>query len=124
MATAHRITWHTKEAEEFVRARGRDVVVAIARAVVARAKELLSVQGSPTDRSLPGEPPRKQTGDLQRSIGYTIDETTLKSQVGTPLPYGKYLELGTRRGLAARPWLRPAFAWVAARMDAIIARIR
>lgn len=59
--------------------------------------------------SRPGEPPRKQTGHLRRSIAYEVDRTNLVARIGTNLAYGRYLELGTRR-MAPRPWLRRAQA--------------
>lgn len=56
-------------------------------------------------RSQPGEPPRKQTGQLRRSIAREV--VALVGRVGTNLEYGRHLELGTRH-MAARPWLRRA----------------
>lgn len=54
--------------------------------------------------SSPGEPPFKQTGHLRRSIQWELvgDAT---GRVGTNLKYGLYLEKGTTRDLAARPYL-------------------
>ena len=34
----------------------------------------------------------------------------MEARVGTNLAYGKALELGTKRGLLPRPWLRRALA--------------
>ena len=58
-------------------------------------------------RSLPGEPPRTQTGTLRRSITHEVfpkaDEVISSfstpdfvGRVGTNVKYGKYLEFGTR----------------------------
>jgi HK97 gp10 family phage protein len=60
-------------------------------------------------RSAPGAPPYKQTGLLRASVTHELSEGYLAvtARVGTNLPYGKYLELGTRK-MAARPWLRRA----------------
>lgn len=44
--------------------------------------------------SSPGEPPAKDTGELQRSYG--IDETTEWLRVGSPLPQAPALEFGTK----------------------------
>jgi hypothetical protein len=94
--------------------------------VEAKAKELLSVDG--TGRriatvkvrgkrlrkkslvhgfapSAPGEPPRLQTGRLRGSVAHAVNG--LVGLVGTNVPYGRWLELGTRL-TAARPWLRRA----------------
>ena len=50
-----------------------------------------------------GQPPRKQTGHLRRSVTYNVNG--LVGRVGTPIKYGRYLELGTRH-MKPRPWLR------------------
>jgi len=70
--------------------------------------------------SAPGEPPRKQTGRLRASVAYEVDEAALTARVGTNLDYGLYLELGTMRGLAPRPWLRRALAESQARINVIL----
>jgi len=57
-------------------------------------------------RSLPGNPPAVQTGHLKRSITWERAGRYTR-RVGTNLPYGLYLELGTKKMLA-RPFLRPA----------------
>lgn len=56
--------------------------------------------------SAPGEPPRKRSGFLQRSVTYEIDVEGLTSRVGPSVnaTYGVHLELGTAR-MQARPWL-------------------
>lgn len=59
--------------------------------------------------STPGEPPHKQTGRLRSSIAQSYDESAMTSRVGTPVAYGKFLELGTSK-MAARPYLRAALA--------------
>lgn len=56
-------------------------------------------------RSLPGEPPRKQTGELRMSITHEVDADTLTARVGSQLKRAKFLELGTRK-MQARPFLR------------------
>ena len=61
-------------------------------------------------RSAPGEPPRKQTGFLREHVTYEVDESSMEARVGTNLLYGKALELGTKRVLLPRPWLRRALA--------------
>lgn len=58
-----------------------------------------------TERSAEGEPPRKQYGELRRSITWVIDADKLVAYVGTNKIYGKYLELGTSL-MAKRPFLR------------------
>ena len=57
--------------------------------------------------SRPGQPPAVQTGALRHSIHGTRS-VNMVSSAGTGLPYGLFLERGTRRGLLPRPWLMPA----------------
>lgn len=71
-------------------------------------------------RSTAGEPPRKQTGRLRASVTYEVDAASLTARVGTNVQYGKYLELGTRRGIAPRPWLRRALAECQAQIQQIL----
>ena len=82
-----------------------------------RAKELLSISGTgrvggvehgTPETSKPGEPPRKQTGRLRASVTREIDEASMEGRVGTNVAYGKHLEMGTKRGILPRPWLRRA----------------
>lgn len=60
-------------------------------------------------RSSAGDPPFKQTGRLRASITHELldDAEGPFARVGTNLPYGLYLELGTRR-MRPRPFLRRA----------------
>jgi len=57
--------------------------------------------------SKPGEVPRVQFARLKGSIEWEIHPVLPVGRVGTNLPYGKFLELGTRR-MAPRPFMRPA----------------
>lgn len=57
------------------------------------------------DPSLPGEPPKRVTGQLVRSIATQQAPDGMNWLVGTNLAYGLYLEFGTSK-MAARPWLR------------------
>lgn len=71
-------------------------------------------------RSAPGEPPRKQTGRLRASVTYEVDEAGMNARVGTNVKYGRYLELGTKRGIAPRPWLRRALAEMWSRVNELL----
>lgn len=132
-----RLDWHGDEALAHVRARAVRGLTRAAITVARRAKELLSVAGTAVRskggrgkrkgsrvygavRSKPGEPPRKQTGRLRAAVTYEVDAATLTARVGTNLPYGKHLELGTRKGLAPRPWLRRALAECRARIMSLL----
>lgn len=70
--------------------------------------------------SKPGEPPRKQHGRLRASVTYEVDPDTLTARVGTNVEYGRHLELGTRRGLAPRPWLRRALLEMRGRVNELL----
>lgn len=138
---ATHLDWHGDEAIDHVRGRAVRWLTRAAITVQRRAKELLSVAGTAQAargmartvggvrrkyrkarriygavRSQPGEPPRKQTGRLRASVAYEVDEQALSARVGTNVKYGRYLELGTKKGLLPRPWLRRALA---ESMDAI-----
>ena len=109
-------------------------------AVKTRAQELLSVAGTAhasghgsrtkgqriegAVRSKPGEPPRKQTGRLRGSVTYEVDESKPEGRVGTNVKYGKHLELGTKRGILPRPWLRRALAEMQTKVSSLLAQIK
>jgi phage gpG-like protein len=118
------IEWHGDEAMELVREKAARGLSRAAMEVRRRAAQLLSLAGTANStggggkrkgsritgavRSAPGEPPRKQTGRLRASVTYEV--SGLEARVGTNVKYGKYLELGTKRGISPRPWLRRALA--------------
>jgi hypothetical protein len=61
------------------------------------------------DPSSPGEFPKKLTGQLQRSITWTVTQKPLTLTVGSNLAgYPKYLQLGTTL-MSPRPWLTLGF---------------
>jgi hypothetical protein len=108
--------WFGDQAKAYVRRRTMHGLRKLAVAVETKAASLLGVQGSPTDRSHPGQPPRRQTGELQAGVFSEVDEESMSAFVGTNVPHGIYMELGTKRGIAPRPWLRPALAFGAAKV--------
>lgn len=74
-----------------------------------KVREAISVANTPRIRlrsgryiglspSSPGQPPRKLSGHLRRTITTELSPAKDVARVGTNLPYGKYLELGTRGG--------------------------
>jgi HK97 gp10 family phage protein len=73
------------------------------------------------DPSKPGEYPKKVRGDLQRSITYTTDKVNHSAQVGTNLPYGEYLELGTVK-MAPRSFLRRTLIEEQGKIDEIMSK--
>ena len=84
---------------------------AVAKAVL---KSAIKVEGDSKklfkgrdDESVAGEPPRVQTGRLRASITHRMISQT-EAEVGTNVPYGAELELGTSR-TRKHPFLQPAF---------------
>ncbi len=69
--------------------------------------------------SLPGEPPKKVRGDLQRSIAYEMSKDKQSAKIGTNLAYGKHLELGTRY-MQPRPYLRSTLQEEQGKIDQIL----
>lgn len=81
-------------------------------------KRMLSTPVFP--RSSPGEPPRREFGNLINSYLMELDRTILTARIGSGMiptkgrmaPYARYLEYGTVGGkfgpIEARPHLRPA----------------
>lgn len=67
-----------------------------------------NLKGSHDSAESAGGNPFKITGRLAGSITNVFDEETMTSKVGTPVPYGAYLQRGTRK-MAARPWVTIAF---------------
>jgi phage gpG-like protein len=132
-----RVDWDGDGAIAHVRSAAARALTRAAVEVTRRARELLSVPGTAQGRdagtgryrrvygaapSAPGEPPRKQTGRLRASVTYEVDDASLTARVGTNVEYGKYLELGTKRGIAPRPWLRRALAECRARIEQILSQ--
>ena len=127
--------WNGDEAMEYCRSRATGFITRAAIEVERRAKELLSVPGTAFSRrtgkrlndqvrSKPGEPPRKQTGTLRASVTYEVDEKNASARVGTNLKYGKALELGTKRGIKPRPWLRRALFEMQAKVNELLSEIK
>lgn len=71
--------------------------------------------------SAPGQPPHADTANLKRSIRWEFSSSPgeMIVRIGSPVKYGLFLELGTRR-MAARPWLRPSFLRMMPRIRAIL----
>lgn len=130
--------WDGEGAMNHIRGLAVGFITQAAIVVERRAKELLSVPGTASSigngskgkrlddqvRSKPGEPPRKQTGTLRARVTYEVDEKTMTARVGTNLLYGKALELGTKKGLAPRPWLRRALYETQGKINELLSQIK
>lgn len=131
------LEWHGDDALAMVRKRAVGFIRRACYAVKARAKELLSIPGTAQGRdgkgkfkritgavrSAPGEPPRKQTGRLRASVDVEVDDASMTGRVGTNVKYGKDLELGTKRGIKPRPWLRRALAEEQTKVNDLLGQI-
>lgn len=133
------VVWNGDGAMDYVRRRAAGFLTRAAITVARRAKELLSIPGTAKAtgrgrqrkgnnvygavRSQPGEPPRKQTGRLRTSVTYEVDDRRLDARIGTNVEYGKHLELGTKRGLAPRPWLRRALDECRGRVNEFLSQL-
>jgi phage gpG-like protein len=98
--------------------------------VTRKVKKRQNIYNSVTSDA--GEPPRKQHGDLRKSVATSDDgliapggvftsSGSAHAIVGTNLEYGKHLELGTRR-MASRPWLRRALSEMSDKIKALLSR--
>ena len=110
-------------APDRLRARLAAGTVEAARVLDAELQKQLDRSGTRRTPSQPGEPPRRQTGQLQRETKAVADPRDLSISVQTSA-VGRILNLGNRSGtLAPRPWLKPAVeASAAARRAALFGK--
>ena len=124
------VRWHGEAFRRRLEQEMTRRVTAACILVLNRARELLNVEGAAkqgkgqrlkygADRSKPGEPPRKQTGNLLGRVQFEVSD--MRGRVGTNVKYGLWLEVGTKV-MAARPWLRRALNEVRGEIAAIFAR--
>ena len=72
------------------------------------------------DPSNPGEYPKKVRGHLRKNIASEVQrKPELVMRVGTNVPYGLWLETGTRN-MAPRPWLSRAYSECLVQLQAIL----
>lgn len=88
----------------------------VERAAITFQNEVKRAISEPSPpASEPGQPPHKDTGRLRASISREVDRAEPSARVGTNLPYGKWLELGTRK-MAARSFLVSTFQRIQGRL--------
>lgn len=89
---------------------------------VSELKITLGRQGSPGVHSRPGEPPRRQSGRLQREVHGVIDARALTGKVIVPTPYGWPLEYGRKSYpfTSPRPFIAPTRRRIKAQIDRIM----
>jgi hypothetical protein len=115
-----RLEWNGDAAEVFVRGRTLSALMVLGAEGERRAKELVSVPGP--EPSAPGSPPHMQTAELHDSITHEVDASTMSVRIGTDVPHGLMLEIGTSK-MAARPWLRRSAMDLMSRADQVLAGI-
>ena len=71
------------------------------------------------DPSLPGNPPKKRIGILQKSITWGQDKKEMTAEVGTAYEVGAHLELGTSK-MQPRPYLRSTMDKEQAKVNQIL----
>ena len=76
---------------------------ALAAEMQTEIKEVLDVQGTSRNRSLPGEPPRKQRGNLQRNTTVKLDK---KNEIAIRTTNVGILLDGGTKNIEPRPFIR------------------
>ena len=126
------LTWHGPRVMRILREAGKEAVGDVAIEIQVVSKRLLAQAGTGRrykkrggrihQASRPGEPPAIDLGSLVRSVQVELGEIDInlpRARVGTSLPYGRFLELGTRH-IKRRPWLSVALKQVKPRVREIV----
>jgi hypothetical protein len=145
-----KVTWYGEKFLSILRAEIRRRIYACVIQVQNHAKKLIGIEGAARgtkgkrlkygyQRSMPGEPPRKQMGRLQSSVASEVTDNggNPAGRAGTNVPYGRWLELGASAirntvfgrktkpfhwKLLARPWLRRALTESLGFIKAVMSR--
>lgn len=97
MPARYRFKWY--DPARYVRTLKRRALRAVADEIVDHARDLVGIQGPPP--SAPGDPPHRETGELQEGIYASVDERSGLAMVGSDVPYAAIVD-------ATRPWLERA----------------
>lgn len=89
--------------------RGMELTAQEARAARSELREMTAHIGGQRyyrDPSRPGEYPKRATGTLRESIAFAFTIAGRGTEIiwGTNVPYGRHLQIGTRK-MAPRPWM-------------------
>ena len=92
----------------------KQVAHILAKQMKQEIKEILDITGSKNGakivRSQPLQAPRKESGNLQNSVDYILEQNGLNISIkifcSDSAPYALYLEYGTQK-TAARPFMIP-----------------
>ena len=100
---------HSKSLIGFTKKAAFAGTVAAAEYVADYIRNMIGVQGTRDDRSLPGEPPKRQSGELQNSIRVLRDNREQLAVVYSDSEHWWYLEYGTKK-MKPRPFWRRSIA--------------
>lgn len=104
--------WNQASLDRAVRSWGHRVLKSACQYLEFQTESLIAIQGAPVlRRSRPGEPPRRETGDLIRSWTYAVSTVALEAWVHSDLDYSYYLEVGAAATfgiILPRPYVRRA----------------
>lgn len=88
-----KFVWHGQEVADAMREAAKDGLRAAGVVLLRSMQDTVGVNGGGVP-SAPGEPPRKQSGGLQRSLVLNEDRPAGVVRVGTRNPLGRWMEFG------------------------------
>lgn len=92
----------------------------VAQEFKRHTKKLIGIQGPP--RSLPGEPPHKDTKKLHDTFYAQMGPGALHARSGSHQEYAWNVEYGDSNA-APRPYIRPASAYIEQQFTGIVVRV-
>lgn len=105
------LTWYGAELQGAARDETIRTIGEICAFLEKQVKKNISIEG----RGIPsadGQFPRKQSGDLYKSIFYAVYPKKLEGIVGTDVPQGLWMEYGTPGGVLIRPIQANFLSWI------------
>jgi hypothetical protein len=108
MASA-RLQWYGNEMTAAIHQAILDRLTVLGQYLQGKIRDNIASGSSP---SSPGDFPAQQSGDLAKSITYSVDPVHLVLSVGTTSPYGLYLEFGTAGGKTLTAAPGQVFSWI------------
>ena len=106
-----RVRWF--DPRRYLRPRKVVALEQVVEQLVEHARGLVGTPGPPA--SSPGDPPHADSGALRDGIIGGVSPDGARAMLGTNVPYGVMLELGTPR-VAPRPWMVRSAAELSGRL--------
>lgn len=104
--------WNQKPLDHAIEKWKGKVLREAAQLLEFNIEKLIAIQGVPVSgRSMPGHPPRRESGDLIRSWTYQVVVSANSSYVYSDIDYSYYLEVGAKATygiILPRPYIRRA----------------